>query len=64
MIKNRSKNDIAQNGLKESSLDQTMSMFDAYEDYRPENIIEMFLSDFTGGTSVRPYENIWIFTRC
>lgn len=30
-----------------------MSMFDAHEEYRPENVIEIFLSDFT---SVRLYE--------
>jgi hypothetical protein len=41
-----------------------MSMFDAYEEYRPENVIEIFLSDFAGGYSVRPYENLWFFTRC
>jgi len=61
MIKNRPKNYIARKGLTESSLDQTMSMFDAYEEYYPENVIEIFLSDFT---SVRPYKNIWFFTRC
>jgi hypothetical protein len=58
------KNIVATKGLTESSLDQTMSMFDAYEEYRPENVIEMFLSDFTEGNSVRPYENLWFFTRC
>jgi hypothetical protein len=30
-----------------------MSMFDAHEEYRPENVIEIFLSDFT---SIRPHE--------
>ena len=63
MIKNRSKNYIAQKKLAKSN-DQAMSMFDAYEEYRPENVIEIFLSDFAGGYSVRPYENLWFFTRC
>jgi len=63
MIKNRSKNYIAQKKLAKS-IDQAMSMFDAYEEYRPENVIEIFLSDFAGGYSVRPYENLWFFTRC
>jgi hypothetical protein len=45
-------------------IDQTTSMFDAYAEYRPENVIEIFLSDFTGGNTVRPYENLWFFTRC
>lgn len=64
MMNNRSKNYIGRKGLTESSIDQTMSMFDAYEEYRSENIIEIFLSDFTEGNSVRPYENLWFFTRC
>jgi hypothetical protein len=63
MIKNMSKNYIAQKKLAKS-IDQAMSMFDAYEEYRPENVIEIFLSDFAGGYSVRPYENLWFFTRC
>jgi hypothetical protein len=58
-----SKNYIAQKKLAKS-IDQAMSMFDAYEEYRPENVIEIFLSDFAGGYSVRPYENLWFFTRC
>ena len=64
MIKNRSKNYIVRKGPTKSSFYQTMSMFDAYEEYRPENVMEIFLSDFTEGNSVRPYENIWFFTRC
>jgi hypothetical protein len=48
----------------ESPIDQARSMYDSYEEYRPENIIEIFLSDFTEGNTVRPYENIWFFTRC
>jgi len=63
MIKNMSKNYIAQKKLVKS-VDQVMSMFDVYEEYRPENVIEIFLSDFAGGYSVRPYENLWFFTRC
>lgn len=63
MIKNMSKNYIAQKKLVKS-VDQATSMFDAYEEYRPENVIEIFLSDFAGGYSVRPYENLWFFTRC
>jgi hypothetical protein len=63
MIKNMSKNHIAQKKLAKS-IDQAMPMFDAYEEYRPENVIEIFLSDFAEGYSVRPYENLWFFTRC
>jgi len=63
MIKNMSKNYIAHKKLVKS-VDQATSMFDAYEEYRPENVIEIFLSDFAGGYSVRPYENLWFFTRC
>ena len=51
-------------GFKSDPIDQATSMFDAYEEYRPENVIEIFLSDFAGGYSVRPYENLWFFTRC
>jgi hypothetical protein len=64
MIKNRPEDYIARKGSTDSSIDQTMSMFDAYEEYRPENVMETFLSDFTEGNSVRPYENLWFFTRC
>jgi len=64
MRKNRPKDYIARKGSTDSSMDQTMSMFDAYEEYRPENVMEIFLSDFTEGMSVRPYENLWFFTRC
>jgi hypothetical protein len=64
MIKNRPKDYIARKGSTDSSIDQTMSMFDAYEEYHSENVMEIFLSDFTEGNSVRPYENLWFFTRC
>jgi hypothetical protein len=64
MIRNRLEDYIARKGSTDSSIDQTMSMFDAYEEYRPENVMEIFLSDFTEGISVRPYENLWFFTRC
>jgi hypothetical protein len=64
MIRNRLEDYIARKGSTDSSIDQTMSMFDAYEEYRSENVMEIFLSDFTEGNSVRPYENLWFFTRC
>jgi hypothetical protein len=64
MIRNRLEDYIARKGSTDSSIDQTMSMFDAYEEYRYENVMEIFLSDFTEGNSVRPYENLWFFTRC
>jgi len=64
MRKNRPKGYIARKGSTDSSMDETMSMFDAYEEYRPENVMEIFLSDFTEGNSIRPYENLWFFTRC
>jgi len=64
MIRNRLEDYIARKGSTDSSIDQTMSMFDAYEEYRYENVMEISLSDFTEGNSVRPYENLWFFTRC
>ena len=64
MIKNRSKNYIAQKELAKSAIDQTMSIFDAYEEYRPEDVIEILLPDFGRGITIGPYENIWFFTRC
>jgi tRNA U34 2-thiouridine synthase MnmA/TrmU len=61
---NKSNNNATKKERANLSIDQAMTMFDAYEEYRPENVIEIFLSDFNEGNSVRPDENIWFFTRC
>ncbi len=63
MIMDRPKNYIAQKELAKS-IDQATSIFDAYEEYRPEDVIEILLPDFGRGITIGPYENIWFFTRC
>jgi hypothetical protein len=51
-------------GQTKESIDQVTSMPDFYEDFRPEEINEIFFTESVQRDRNTHHENLWFFTRC
>jgi hypothetical protein len=46
------------------SMDQVASLHDIYEDFRPEEIDDIFFTESVQRDRSIHHENLWFFTRC
>jgi len=51
-------------GQTEESIDRITSLPDFYEDFRPEEINEIFFTESAQKDRSIHHENLWFFTRC
>jgi hypothetical protein len=58
-------NNLGKNkGPADESIDQITSLPDFYEDFRPEEINEIFFTESSQKDRSIHHENLWFFTRC